>query len=211
MTPQIYMQNREEYIRQSFLGVPRFNIGPDFPILNEDAEQSFDYQYIFHTAWAARVLQRNQPEKHVDVGSCLYLVAIVSAFIPIEHYDFRPPDLNLDGLTVRSADIMALPFPDGSVKSLSCLHTVEHIGLGRYGDLIDANGDLKAMGELRRVVAPEGHLLFVVPLGDPPTVYLNAHRTYQPDQIMEAFAPMQCLDFQNLHGAGCFHFRKVTL
>ncbi len=46
----------------------------------------------------------------------------------------------------------------------SCMHTIEHIGLGRYGDPLDAVGDQTALSELQRVVAPGGSLLIVVPV-----------------------------------------------
>src|SRR5436853_180080 len=83
-----------------------------------------------------------------------------SAFIPVEFYDYRPANVQLSNLTAEAADLLALPFAEGSVESLSCMHVVEHIGLGRYGDPLDPNGDLKAIAELRRVLAPAGTLLF---------------------------------------------------
>ena len=73
------------------------------------------------------------------------------------------------------ADLANLPFEINSVQSLSCMHTVEHVGLGRYGDPIDPDGDLKAIKEIKRVLAVNGNLLFVVPIGKPKIVY-NAHR-----------------------------------
>ena len=39
------------------------------------------------------------------------------------------------------------------------MHVVEHIGLGRYGDQVDPDGDLMAMKELERVTAKLGKLL----------------------------------------------------
>lgn len=117
---------------------------------------SFDAHYVYHTAWAARVLARQPPVLHVDIGSLVYFSVLVSAFIPVAFYEYRPIDIELDGLTARSADLTHLPFPDQSILSLSCMHTVEHIGLGRYGDALDVDGDLKAMRELQRVSAQEG-------------------------------------------------------
>ena len=43
------------------------------------------------------------------------------------------------------------------------MHTLEHIGLGRYGDKVDPMGDIRAMNELARVTAPGGNLLIAVP------------------------------------------------
>ena len=102
------------------------------------------------------MLSHVRPAKHVDISSRLYFVVIASAFVLVEAYDFRPPRLTLDNLHVGTANLTALPFDDGSVASLSCMHVVEHVGLGRYGDPLDPDGDLKAMAELKRVLATEG-------------------------------------------------------
>ncbi len=207
MTPQEYMANRDEFVRQMSMHPTRFRMGPDLPIIHEDKEQGFDRQYIYHCAWAARTLKRLFPSYHVDIGSSLYFVAMLAAFIPVAHYDFRPPDLHIQNLAVGHADLLHLSFETDSVMSLSCMHTVEHVGLGRYGDSIDSEGDLKAMCELKRVVAPGGHLLFVVPLGDP-IIFYNAHRQYAREQIVDAFTPMKLEDFVDYFGAGCFLLTK---
>jgi hypothetical protein len=40
--------------------------------------------------------------------------------------------------------------PDGYCDSLSCLHALEHFGLGRYGDPIDPRGHEKGITRWRR-------------------------------------------------------------
>jgi SAM-dependent methyltransferase len=198
------------------------------PCLDDNtAKTEFDRHYVFHTAWAARVMSEVRPVRHVDISSSLFFCGIVSAFVPVDFYDYRPADLRLEGLSTAKADLTALPFGDGSVSSLSCMHVVEHIGLGRYGDRLDPTGDLKAMAELRRVLAPAGTLLFVVPVGRP-RIMFNAHRIYSTDQILDSFsglrlqkfslipdsgglvenADLALADRQN-YGCGCFWFRRV--
>ena len=189
----------------------------------------YDRHYIYHTAWAARVLASTRPEEHVDISSCIYFVTLVSAFIPIKFYDWRPPVINLSGLQSNSVNLIFLPFPDASIPSLSCMHVIEHIGLRRYGDPIDPDGDLKAIAELKRVLASGGDLLFVVPIGQPKLIF-NAHRIYSYDQIIMYFKELNLLDFALIpdnpedggliesadkkmadaqtYGCGCFWFRK---
>lgn len=151
-------------------------------------ETSFDKHYLYHTAWAARILAQTKPEKHVDVSSSLYFAFIASAFVPIDFYDYRPPKLILSNLSCGFADLTKLHFKDKSIQSLSCMHVVEHIGLGRFGDPIDPVADITSMRELSRVLKDDGDLLFVVPIGRTPKVIFNAHRIYDKDYVIKTFS-----------------------
>lgn len=210
----------------------RFNVTWEdrYPqLFDKTTETSFDAHYIYHPAWAARILARNKPPYHTDISSKLDFSTLVSAFIPVKFYDYRPAHITLSNLTSEHADLMHLPFADASVPSLSCMHVIEHIGLGRYGDTIDPEGDLKAMSELKRVLAQGGTLLFAVPIGSP-RIHFNAHRVYAYEQIRDYFkdfmleefalipdnamqvgmitnATKEHADAQN-YGCGCFWFIK---
>lgn len=191
----------------------------------------FDRHYVYHTAWAARVIKRNGAVKHVDIGSSLYFAGIVSAFVPVDHYDYRPANLELSSLKTGGADLSLLPFATDSIESLSCMHVVEHVGLGRYGEPLDPNADLTAARELRRVLRHGADLLFVVPVGRPRTVF-NAHRIYSYEAVIEMFPGMELRSFalvpdepsaggliepadphladRQSYGCGCFWFRKLA-
>jgi SAM-dependent methyltransferase len=173
-----------------------------YPCLNDRTTAThFDRHYVYHTAWAARVLAKRRPTAHIDISSHLYFVALVSAFVPIRLYDYRPADVKLPGLETAPADLLALPFEDGSVASLSCMHVVEHVGLGRYGGSLDPDGDLKAIRELKRVLKPGGDLLFVVPVGEP-RVRFNAHRIYGYRQIVGQFKDFTLAEFALIRERG---------
>lgn len=203
-----------------------------YPCLDDKTTSTgFDRHYIYHPAWAARILAETRPEFHVDISSSLHFCSLVSAFVPVRFYDYRPADLNLSNLTSAQADLCALPFPDGSVRSLSCMHVVEHVGLGRYGDPLDPDGDLSAMSELTRVLAVGGDLLFVVPVGKP-RIMFNAHRIYSYGQVMEYFGQLKLEEFAlvpdgadngglirnasreladaQTYGCGCFWFKRES-
>ena len=89
---------------------------------------------------------------------------------------------------------MKLPYPDNWVNSLSCLHVIEHIGLGRYGDPIDPDGFSKAATELVRVLAPGGSLYFGTPIGKE-KLYFDAHRVFSVETIMEIFQNLTLQEF----------------
>lgn len=197
------------------------------PILNENTKDTyFDAHYIYHPAWAARVLAEIAPLTHIDISSSLHFCSIVSSFINIEFFDYRPAQLNLDNLSCKYANILDLPFSDNSVLSLSCMHVIEHIGLGRYGDPLDPDGDLKAIVELKRVIKPGGNLIIVVPVGKP-RIQFNAHRIYDATSFSKYFDNLELIEFaivtdsqqffrhkspgdykEQKYACGCFHFRK---
>lgn len=194
------------------------------------ATTGFDRHYVFHTAWASRIVAETRPAQHVDIASSLYFVSSISAFVPTRFIDFRPADLGLSGLACEAGTLMQLPLPNNSVESLSCMHVVEHVGLGRYGDPVDYDGDIKAARELARVVTPGGTLLFVVPISGQARIQFNAHRIYTYEQVLALFPQFNLVEFalipddntnaglirhadrqlaaKQRYGCGCFHFVK---
>src|SRR4051794_25744409 len=44
----------------------------------------FEPHYTYHPAWAARVLSETRPACHVDIGSTLPFITMISAFIPVD-------------------------------------------------------------------------------------------------------------------------------
>jgi hypothetical protein len=178
------------FIKKSNDSVKRFSLNKaDFYRCMDDNTQGtgFDRHYVYQVAWASRFLYNKNTKHHVDISSTLFLCGSVSAFCEVDFYDFRPAKIELSNLTSRSADLTKLHFETNSLKSLSCLHTVEHIGLGRYGDPFDYDGDLKAIKELSRVLAVGGDLLFVVPIGSESRIQFNAHRIYTKEQVVDYF------------------------
>jgi SAM-dependent methyltransferase len=229
---QGFVEDYKKFLQASQTTAPRFRLdwNERFPCLNDRTPSTdFDRHYLYHTAWAARLMREIEPKQHIDIGSSLFFSALVSAFIPVRFLDYRPPVLELSNLKVEHADLLKLPFETNSIESLSCMHVIEHIGLGRYGDPIDYDGDLKAISELKRVVSPGGHLLFVVPIGQA-RIQFNAHRIYDFAQIRKLFSDFRLKEFSLIpdlqsdgglirhaseelsnkqsYGCGCFWFVK---
>jgi SAM-dependent methyltransferase len=211
----------------SMPGAEKFDFENLYPLLFEKTEIHIieDYSYFYQDTWGARKVFENHPKFHVDIGSTLMLVAILSQFTEVCSVDIRPIPADLKGLTCKKGDITHLPFKEGELESISSLCVLEHIGLGRYGDPIDANGTDKAIAELKRVIRSGGNLYVSVPLGLD-TVYFNAHRNFKYESFIEKFKPLEMVESQVVYGrkvitpqeyiersrprgcVGLFHFRK---
>jgi SAM-dependent methyltransferase len=127
-----------------------------------------------------------------------------------EFVDIRPIDTKLKNLTISRGDIVHMPYPDHSISSLSSLHVVEHIGLGRYGDPIDPQGTVKACKELSRVLKPGGKLYLSLPIGRE-RICFNAHRIYPPDAVLSFCDTLNLESFSVVDDNGNFHENQNPL
>jgi hypothetical protein len=232
MSPEKYLADFSQFARESIQKRPEINHYYEYPCLNDDTHQtSFDAHYVYHIAWALRQLARTRPKEHLDISSSIYFNIASSAITKVVFADIRPAEISLDNLEIVKRDLSK---PEQWLQtthtSVSCMHVVEHIGLGRYGDTVDANGDLKAIQTLKTLIATGGQLLFVVPVGKP-AVHFNAHRVYRarhieqlflPDLRLESFTlipgPISSPPIENCrieladdlnYGCGCFLFKKI--
>jgi len=161
--------------------------------------------YFHQDLWASRKIFERRPARHIDVGSSVSgFVSHVLTFMPVEVIDVRPLPSSTSGLMFVQEDAAELGrFADGSITSLSSLHAVEHFGLGRYGDPVDASACFRAMKSLARVLQVGGRLYFSVPIGME-RVEFNAHRIFSPRTILEEFKDLTLLSFSAVDDSGQF-------
>ncbi len=164
----------------------------------------FDPHYFYQGNWLARRLAEDRPTRHVDIGSSVLTIGVLSAHVPTIFVDYRPLVVRQRGLNSVAGDINRLPFADASLTSLSCLHVIEHIGLGRYGDPIDGEGARLAALELQRIVAPGGKFYLTTPIGRE-RVCFNAHRVFAPETILSWFSRFQLVSFSYVSDDGILH------
>jgi len=172
-------------------------------LLDWTVSTPFDAHYFYQGAWLARKLAKQKPDLHVDVGSSVTMISVLSAMVKTIFVDYRPLQADLAGLDSLGANITCLPFQDNSIVSLSCQHVIEHIGLGRYGDPIDPEGSIKAAAELERVLRPGGKLYLSLPVGRE-RVCFNAHRVHAPNTVVDMFSRMELIEFSYVGDDGDF-------
>ena len=173
---------RREFVRQWKADPDGFALGSDHFVLGEGSEQAGQASghYFHQDLLVAREIHRRNPRRHVDVGSSVYgFVSHVASFRAIEVLDIRRQDSTVDGITFHQQDLLDLdPAFRRCADSVSCLHALEHVGLGRYGDRVDSHGWRAALAALAGMVIPGGTLYVGVPTGRIPRVEFNAHRVF---------------------------------
>ena len=158
-----------------------FPFGPFYPCLGErEMESGTAKGHYFHQdLLVANRIFLNAPVRHVDIGSRVDgFVAHVASFRQIEVMDIRQLKSFSENVIYRQADLLDPKFSvTDYCDSLSCLHALEHFGLGRYGDRVDYRGHLVGWENMGRMLKREGKLYFSVPIGKQ-RVEFNAHRVF---------------------------------
>ena len=172
-------------------------------LLDSTPSSPFDPHYFYLSAWAMKHIDMSPDTLHVDIGGPVNLAACMASRRPTAFLDYRPLDADLAELYSIGGDLLQLPFRDRSLESLSCLHVVEHVGLGRYGDALDPEGTRKACRELERTLAPGGVLLIALPVGRP-GVHFNAHRIHSPAQVIHMMPDLRLVEFSLVDDRGRF-------
>jgi hypothetical protein len=166
----------------------KFPFGELYPCLDDrEGESGAASGHYFHQdLLVARRIFESRPVRHIDVGSRIDgFVAHVACFREIEVFDIRPLRQQIPNVKFTQADLSALPSElHGVTDSLSCLHALEHFGLGRYGDPIDPVGHLKGLAALHALLEPGGMLYLSVPMG-PQRIEFNAHRVFSAAYLLE--------------------------
>jgi len=177
-----YRKDKKEWLKQGG------KITGDYMILFDysDSAGSDKGHYFHQDLLIAKLIHENKPKRHIDIASRVDgFVAHVASFREIEVVDVRPLHKSKhENIKFRQADLMN-PQDLGKTDSISCLHAIEHFGIGRYTDPIDVNGHNKGITNLVNLVSNSGRLYISFPIGQKDEVHFNAHRVFNVNTIFE--------------------------
>lgn len=151
---------------------------------NEEGGET-NNEYFWQDLIVARKIFDAKPDRHVDIASRVDgFVAHVASFREIEVFDIRPITTKIPGVLFKQADLMesSASFTN-YCDSLSCLHALEHFGLGRYGDPIDPKGYESGLRNMIDILCSGGIFYLSVPVGIE-RVEFNANRVFNPNTIV---------------------------
>jgi len=167
--------------------------------------------YFHQDMWAAKKIYKNNPDQHIDIGSRIDgFISHLLIFREVVVIDVRALQSDIPGLTYEQGDITKLRYEDNTLESLSCLHAIEHIGLGRYGDDLDLDGWLKGMKEMQRVLRPGGKLYLGVPIGKE-KLYFDAHRVFLAKTVEDSLCDLELESFSYVNDDGSLIESSVDL
>lgn len=194
-----YIRDLFKYMIKSKTWLINFNL---YPILDEKTKiTGVDYHYLYQQLWVFNNVNNIKPKDHYDIGSTYQMSGYIAGITKAHFIDIRPIKADIDNLELLKGEIENLPFKDNALESVSCLHVIEHIGLGRYGDKLNVNGSEIACKELVRVLKPGGYLYISVPIGKE-RVCFNAHRVFNPKTIIKYCKDLQLIEFNMVDDDG---------
>ncbi len=134
------------------------------------------------------------PKKVLDLGCCesLLPLELASNGYSVLGIDFRPYSLSHPQFDFLRGDLCHLPLKKESFDVVCSLSTLEHIGIGHYGDAQGAEfSDRRGIEEIIRILRLGGRLILTVPFGRPG---VNAvHRVYGKETLSELLEGMRVI------------------
>lgn len=177
------IKNQKKFSKNSFPW------GKLYPCLDDRFSESGTVKghYFHQDLLVARKIFENNPELHIDVGSRIDgFVAHVASFRPIKLIDIRSMTSNVQNITYDYCDITD-DIPEQLIEccdSLSCLHALEHFGLGRYGDPVNYDGHVVGFNNLHKILRQAGKLYFSVPIGSL-RIEFNGQRVFSMKYLLK--------------------------
>jgi len=172
--------------------------GKRYPVLGDKYKPSGNLadHYFYQDLYVANRIFTNGAIRHVDIGSRIDgFVAHVASFREIEVFDIRPLTFKIPNVKFIQADFMDDKWIlDDFADSISCLHALEHFGLGRYGDPLNPDGHILGLQKIHKMLKQDGKFYFSSPIG-PLRVEFNAHRVFSVSYLLDLFESMFKLDF----------------
>ncbi len=157
-----------------------------YPILSDykDSAGVMSGHYFHQDLYVAQKIHSANPINHLDVGSRIDgFVAHLATFRRCQVADIRPLESKISNISFIQVDFTK-PFHYPS-DSISCLHAIEHFGLGRYGDQIDPRGHYLGFQNLVNNLEVGGKLYISFPIASKFRIEFNAHRVFTPLEIFD--------------------------
>lgn len=196
-----YIKKRQNnYFKLPKIAIPYVCLGDHRNQAGEASGHYFHQDLII----ASEIFKR-KPNNHFDIGSRIdgFIAHLISFEQKVIIGDIR--NLNFKNKYIKYKKIdLSKPLKTekkaselNKYESLSCLHVIEHVGLGRYGDPINPLGFVNAIENLSLLLRKNGILYLSHPCGEN-RVEFNGHYIFSIDYIYPIFKRYN-LSFNKIH------------
>lgn len=193
-----FKEDLEEYKKKNTR--EQFKVKEEFfwPIIRDKyAKAGTIGNYFCQDLWAARLIYKSGVREHLDIGSRIdgFISHLLAMDIKVTIIDIREFPGEVENLHTIVDDATLLKnVDDESVESMSALCSIEHFGLGRYGDPVDPEACFKCFDNIQKKMKKGGRLYISLPIGKE-RVEFNAHRVFYPSTVIECFSRMDLIEF----------------
>jgi len=162
---------------------------------------------IIEIPFAIKALSQIQGESRVlDLGCMESVLPLFTAGLghKIVGFDFRSYPYRVPNFKFVQGSILELPFKDDAFDAVTCISTIEHIGIGFYNDPKGTlSSDIKGMVEIKRVIKRDGLLVLTLPYGV--EFVNNQQRIYNKaalNKLLDGFLVKEMNFFKNFQNPG---------
>ncbi|MEH1781097.1 MAG: DUF268 domain-containing protein [Nostoc sp.] len=148
----------------------------------ETTERILEKTFVMHSL---ACLYQSRDIEILDVGAAESLLSyeLASFNYSVTAIDIRPIALFHPNLKFVKTDICNPVLPPASFDCVIALSTLEHIGLGWYGDETGESYDIKAVQQISLLLKPEGSFILTVPYGK--KALTPVHRIYNQESLQK--------------------------
>ncbi len=154
------------------IGLPEWVVKLAYKFVDVEKNSPVVDERVLEYSFAISKIAKMEPGNLLDIG-CVARVNLIPAVacelgwkvwgIDIRDYNYEHPNfLFLKG------DILELPLPLSSFNLVTCISTLEHLGVkGRYG-ITDSklSADQETITKIKFLLKPKGRLVLTVPCGE---------------------------------------------
>jgi hypothetical protein len=172
------------------------NIKAAFPVPHNATENyvSINPHYFYQDIWVSQQMAAGKFQNCLDIGSRVdgFVSILLAMRMNLSLMDIRRPLVNWpQPVGFIRGDVANLV--NGQLRDydcISCLHVIEHIGLGKYGDLIDIEGPRNTAKSLHRAMGPGARLYISSPVSTHPGIVFNGGRHLALDEFESMFTSL---------------------
>lgn len=173
---------------------------PEKVRLKKEGRSSYGHRAVSHLLQSFE--KYNVTNQHVAVvgsESPWIEALLINLENSVTTIEYNVPRANFQNLKCKDY----FRFFENNENAFDCVVTfssIEHSGLGRYGDPLEPDGDIKTMQTIHKNLKQGGLLIWGAPVGHDALVW-NAHRIYGRLRLPLMFAGFEELEWFTIEGA----------